>query len=77
MKPQKLESQTKDQLQEQVESTAQQERRAAAREFATAEELLRYDAAQTPVPPEVAQRLAQSLAAEPPKRPWWKIWSQG
>lgn len=45
----------------------------AAREFASAEELLRYDAKQTTVPPAIAQRLGRSLQTEPcPPRPWWK-----
>jgi hypothetical protein len=47
----------------------------AAREFATPEEMLRYDAAQTAVPPQVLERLRDSLARESqPKRPWWKRW---
>jgi hypothetical protein len=44
-----------------------------AMEFQTAEELLRHDAAQTAVPPEIARRLSQSIAqAAPPRRPWWR-----
>ena len=49
----------------------QQETKLAAQEFQTPEELLRFDAANTPVPPLVAERLQQSIDAEPPK-PWWK-----
>jgi hypothetical protein len=42
-------------------------------EFQSAEELLRHDAAQTPVPPDIARRLSQSIAAAtPPHRPWWR-----
>ncbi len=47
----------------------------AAHEFATAEEMLRADAAQTPVPPAVKTRLAESVQKEaPPEKPrsWWK-----
>lgn len=46
------------------------------REFATPEELLRHDRAQTPVPDAVATRLEQSLAVEPvPAKPaWWRRW---
>ena len=46
----------------------------AAREFSGPEELLRFDAAQTAVPPEIAQRLQQSVAQlpPPPARSWWK-----
>jgi hypothetical protein len=44
-----------------------------ALEFQTAEELLRHDAAQTAVPPEIARRLSQSIAqSPPPRRPWWR-----
>ena len=44
-------------------------------EFATAEEALRADVAQTTPPPEIAERLNESIAAEP-KRPesfWSKL----
>jgi hypothetical protein len=44
-----------------------------AQEFENVEQLLRYDAAQTTVPPEIARRLNESAAkSPPPKRPWWK-----
>lgn len=43
-------------------------------EFSGAVEALRYDAAQTPVPPQVAERLQESIQREP--RPtgssWWR-----
>jgi hypothetical protein len=44
------------------------------REFASTEELLRTDAAQTTVPPEIGERLKKSAAEirPPEKRPWWK-----
>jgi hypothetical protein len=42
-------------------------------EFQTVEELLRHDAAQTAVPPEIARRLSQSIAQPaPPRRSWWR-----
>ena len=45
----------------------------AAHEFVNAEEILRYDAAQTPVPPGIVQRLAKSSAQLPnPSRSWWQ-----
>jgi hypothetical protein len=34
-------------------------------EFATAEEAIRADVAQNPPPPEIAERLNESIAAEP------------
>jgi type II secretory pathway pseudopilin PulG len=53
--------------------TEQQTQQQAVREFASAEELLRYDAAHTPVPPEIAQRLQKSTGNLPgPKTAWWK-----
>ena len=54
--------------------TEHQTQQPAAREFATAEELLRYDAEHTPVPPAIAQRLKKSTGqtSAPPPRPWWR-----
>jgi len=44
-----------------------------AREFASAEELLRHDASQTIVPPAIAERLSQSIQNEPkPAQSWWR-----
>jgi hypothetical protein len=44
-----------------------------AREFQSVEDLLRHDAAQTAVPPEIARRLSQSIAQPaPPRRSWWR-----
>jgi hypothetical protein len=43
--------------------------------FASAEELIRHDAAQTEVPLRVEERLNESLAAEKaPKSSWWRRW---
>ncbi len=45
----------------------------AALEFAAAEEMLRHDAGQIPVPPTVAERLQKSVASEPaPPKSWWQ-----
>jgi hypothetical protein len=58
---------------EQQHTTAHQSGQQAAREFASAEELLRFDAAQTSVPPEIAGRLKHSAAnLTPPKSGWFK-----
>ena len=43
-----------------------------AREFTAVEELIRADAAQTPVPPAVTQRLNESIRQEPKPRSWWQ-----
>jgi hypothetical protein len=60
--------------QEQQQNVAEsQTRQTAAREFATAEELLRHDAVRTTVPPVIAQRLEKSLGkTQPASRSWWK-----
>ena len=62
------------QPQEQAQTAArqQQAQQPAVREFATVEEMLRTDAAQTTVPPTVAERLNQSAASLPQPQP--SIW---
>jgi hypothetical protein len=57
------------------EQVAEQQTQAqATKEFSTAEEMLRADATQIVVPPEIAERLKKSSAgiAPPAARPWWK-----
>src|ERR1700686_1815152 len=53
-----------------VEKQSQQ----TPKEFASADELLRFDASSVAVPPEIAQRLQQSAAQSRPaaKRRWWQ-----
>lgn len=68
-------SQLRQQTTEQVTSgQAHISQSETVREFATPEELLRHDRAQTEVPAAVTERLERSLAAEPPTetKPWWK-----
>lgn len=67
----KLTSQQKQEEQQQqaADLRAQQN---AGMEFATPEELLRYDGKQTEVPPGVAARLQESLDKLPPPRGWWR-----
>jgi hypothetical protein len=69
-----MKQQTKLSQEQQQHAAEQQTQQPATREFATAEELLRYDAAQTPVPPAIGQRLQKSTgqASAPPPRPWWR-----
>ena len=44
-------------------------------EFATAEEMLRHDARHTPVPPNIAHRLQESIGqTSPRRRSWWQRW---
>ena len=58
--------------QQQEHLSEQQSAQQAGQEFATTEELLRYDSRQTVVPPAIAQRLAKSSAELPaPSRSWW------
>ena len=59
--------------QQQQHAAEQQTQSQSAREFASAEELLRYDAAHTTVPPDIARRLQKSAADLPaPKTTWWQ-----
>jgi hypothetical protein len=62
------------QQRQRAEADTAHDQRAApkALEFATAEELLRHDAAQITVPEELSGRLAESARNEPPDQPWWK-----
>jgi hypothetical protein len=60
---------------EQEESALHQQgnQQQTAVEFASAEEMLRHDAGQTPVPPAVAERLQRSVEQEPkPPRSLWQ-----
>lgn len=72
MEPKKLEHRQTEQAQ-----VHQHLSQPPALEFATPEELLRYDAAQVSPPTRLARRLSASLAAEgSPARPWWRrVWS--
>jgi hypothetical protein len=72
----RLRTQTKE---EQALTTSHDtEHRHAGVEFASADEMLRYDAAQTQVPPVVTERLKDSVAVEPPPaRSWWRRWFGG
>ncbi|MDR3460278.1 MAG: hypothetical protein P4N60_22850 [Verrucomicrobiae bacterium] len=59
--------------QEQQHAEAHQTQQQAGQEFASAEEVLRFDAAHTVVPPQIARRLEESTGGgAPPRRPWWK-----
>ena len=61
--------------QEQQHVSETQSRQTTAREFASVEELLRFDAKQTSVPPAIAERLGRSLQNEScPPRSWWRRW---
>ena len=47
----------------------------SATEFSSVEDLLRYDAAQTPLPSGIAQKLGKSVQGLPlPTRSWWQRW---
>ncbi len=53
------------------EASHQESARNSGRQFATVEEMLKYDREQNPVPPEVVERLSASLAAEPKSAKTW------
>ena len=48
-----------------------EERQQPALEFDTVDDLLRYDSAQNPAPPEIAERLNSSISAEPRIEKGW------
>ena len=62
------------QEQEQLAAGQQQTQSSSPQEFASVEELLRHDALHTPVPPNIAHRLADSASQlpPPPARAWWR-----
>ena len=62
------------QEQEQLAAAQQQTKSASPQEFASVEEMLRHDALHTPVPPNIAFRLEESLKDLPPasSRGWWR-----
>ncbi len=64
------------QTEQQETATHQTSSAQGALEFASAEEMLRFDAAQTVVPTQVTERLQESIAAEPKPRSaaWWQRW---
>jgi len=68
-----MKRETKHSAQEQEQLSETKSQQTTAREFATAEEMLRADAAQTTVPPAVAERLGHSIEALPkPATSWWR-----
>ncbi len=69
-----MKQQSKLSAQQQEEQTAESRAaKAAGRQFDSVEELIRYDAGQTLVPPGIAQRLRQSMSqSEAPPRSWWR-----
>lgn len=65
----------------QVEKALEQERTLeqthstpAGHEFASVEEMLRQDAAQTPPPPSIWERLKKNLDKPIEKPSWWRRW---
>jgi hypothetical protein len=71
----KLQHQEQHEQEAQSELQQQARQEQTAREFSTAEEAIRADAAETEVPPAIAERLQKSLDANPPVVPeksWWR-----
>ena len=63
--------------QQQAEARAEEvgrQRTPPGLEFAAAEDALRFDAAQTPVPPELRARVLRAVEEESAQRPWWRRW---
>lgn len=57
------------------ESLNQAQAASDAKEFASVEEMLQFDAAQNPPPASLAERVSESIAKEPKRSPslWGKI----
>jgi len=71
----KYEKKFSQQEQEQQVSESHAQSNQTIHEFALPEDVLRFDAKQTAVPENVAQRLSRSLQRHPPRaRPWWRRW---
>ncbi|MBN2505443.1 MAG: hypothetical protein JXQ71_01990 [Verrucomicrobia bacterium] len=70
----KLTHQNQEHQQEQSALQAHTRQRPAAHEFPNVEEMLRYDAAHTPLPAAVTDRVAASVERERLRAPrvWWK-----
>lgn len=68
-----MKRQTKHTAQEQEQLSEIKSEKSSDQEFASTDELIRHDASQTPVPPEIAERLARSIANLPKPAPsWWR-----
>ena len=73
MKPEPTNLKQQQHAEQEQSQTHHAQSQAQGQEFATVDELLRYDSEQSPVPPEVAERLGHSLEAEPKQpQPWYK-----
>lgn len=68
----KLTSQQKQEEQQQQQAGELLAQPSAGMEFATPEELLRYDGKKTEVPPGIAAHLQDSLDKLPPPKGWWR-----
>ena len=55
-----------------IRQDAGQTAQSAIAEFKSPEEMLRFDASQTEVPPTLAERVQESVRKEPPPRNWWQ-----
>ena len=68
-----MKHESKHQAREQEQLASKTSAQLTAKEYATSEELLRHDLAQTDVPPVIAERLSKSIESLPrPSRSWWQ-----
>jgi hypothetical protein len=66
---------TSRQSEQEQQLSHQESQQHTAQEFATVEAMLRHDALHTPVPPNIAHRLRESLGEiSPGRRSWWQRW---
>ncbi len=68
--PSKLRQETREQQSADLGLTQQHQ---TAVQFESVEKLIRHDAERTVVPPQIAERLNESIAREPKAaKPWWR-----
>jgi hypothetical protein len=66
---------TSRQSEQEQQISHQESQQHSAQEFATVEAMLRHDAVQTSVPPNIAHRLQKSTGqVSPSGRSWWQRW---
>ena len=71
----KLQQHTTEEGRHEQEVLSQQQQN--EREFETVEDMLRHDRATTAMPPHIATRVRDSMAAETAQKSWWqRIWGR-
>jgi hypothetical protein len=73
MNPESSKLQQRQHQVEQATESQLEQQAPGAQEFNSVEDMMRFDAERTPAPERIADRLKQSIAAEPPPAlSWWR-----